>query len=551
MSVTVEDLLRLPSLRGAELVAGQGARRKLVSSISVLEYADPNVLQAELFRNNEFFGSEIVITGFMNIPEDVERQCANLRRLADAGEVGLILFYVGVFMPEVDPRLMEIANEKDFALIVMPRGRMDLRYSDVICEVMEAIFKDQNNSALLVSDILGRTALLPEHQRTLDTVLKLLSDRLRATVLLTDGALRLLNAVSWPRMENSQLYPALRTMETLPPCGGPPGMLQADSRSYMVYRQTLSGGGTPLMELFVLKEDTPLPPDLVRRAGEVVHLASSIWSQGHDRVVMSELVRAILRDEPVKMRRLAELFHVDVASIHAMWVLRCGRSDPQTFQAEGLELVQKLLAGRCSAVVADCYEGDVVAFLAWKGRLDEMQDLAEVCCAHLAEAGLDGTLILGRNLATTAEVRRAYLTIRASQADALRIWPARRWFTLEELTFTSSCREILDQGEAEVQRRLAVLQCLRTGTETDLIGTLAVYFLDAAGSLPATAARLFVHKNTVKYRIQQAEQRLGCPVDKLPEAIALYTACALERLLGGPDLGQSDNGAGSTAAVFP
>ena len=220
MSVTVEDLLRLPSLRGAELVAGQGAGKKLVSSISVLEYADPSVLQAELFRNNEFFGSEIVITGFMNIPRDVEAQCANLRRLADAGEVGLILFYVGVFMPEVDPRLMALADEKDFALIVMPRGRMDLRYSDVICEVMEAIFKDQNDSGLLVSDILGRTALLPEHQRTLDTVLKLLSDRLRATVLLTDGALRPLNAVPWPRAEDTRLPEALRSLEACPrPCG--------------------------------------------------------------------------------------------------------------------------------------------------------------------------------------------------------------------------------------------------------------------------------------------------------------------------------------------
>lgn len=347
MSVTVEDLLRLPSLRGAELVAGRGAGKKLVSSISVLEYADPNVLQAELFRNNEFFGSEIVITGFLNIPRDVEAQCANLRRLADAGEVGLILFYVGVFMPEVDPKLMALADEKDFALIVMPRGRMDLRYSDVICEVMEAIFQDQNNSTLLVSDILGRTALLPEHQRTLDTVLKLLSDRLRATVLLTDGALRPLNAIPWPRAEDTRLPEALRALEALPPSGGTPATLRCDGRSYAVYRQTLTGGS---LELFLFKEGAPLPPDLIRRAGEVVHLASSIWSQGHSQVVMSELVRAILRDEPVKMRRLAELFHVDVASMHVMWVLRCGSSDPQSFQAEGLDLVQKLLGGRCSAM---------------------------------------------------------------------------------------------------------------------------------------------------------------------------------------------------------
>lgn len=537
MSVTVEDLLRLPSLRGAELVAGRGAGKKLVSSISVLEYADPSLLQEELFRNNEFFGSEIVITGFMNIPQDVEAQCANLRRLADAGEVGLILFYVGVFMPEVNPRLMALADEKDFALIVMPRGRMDLRYSDVICEVMEAIFQDQNNSTLLVSDILGRTALLPEHQRTLDTVLKLLSDRIRATVLLTDGALRPLNAIPWPRAEETRLPEALRSLEALPPSGGNPATLHCDGRSYTVYRQTLAGGA---LELFLLKEGAPLPPDLVRRAGEVVHLASSIWSQGHSRVVMSELVRAILRDEPVKMRRLAELFHVDVASMHAMWVLRCGSSDPQSFQAEGLELVQKLLGGRCSALVADCYEGDVVAFLAWKGRLDEMQDLAGECCERLAAAGLDGWLILGQNLATTADVRRAYLTIRACQADALRIWPGRRWFTLEQMTFTASCRDILEQGEEETQRRLAVLPWLREGTETDLLGTLSVYFLDADSSFGQAAERLFVHKNTVKYRIQQVEQRLGHRVDQLPEAIDLYTVCALTRLLDGKPLGKSD-----------
>ena len=52
--------------------------RSLVSSISVLEYADPSILQDALFKNNEFYGSEVVITGFMNIPNDVEAQCANI-----------------------------------------------------------------------------------------------------------------------------------------------------------------------------------------------------------------------------------------------------------------------------------------------------------------------------------------------------------------------------------------------------------------------------------------------------------------------------------------
>lgn len=64
MSVSVEDLLHLPSLRHAEVVAGHGGLQKIVSSISVLEGTDPDILNDALFHNDAFYGSEIVITGF-------------------------------------------------------------------------------------------------------------------------------------------------------------------------------------------------------------------------------------------------------------------------------------------------------------------------------------------------------------------------------------------------------------------------------------------------------------------------------------------------------
>ena len=125
MSVTVADLLELPSLREARLAAGRGGLNRLVSSISVLEYADPSILQDALFKNNEFYGSEVVITGFMNIPNDVEAQCANIRRLAEAGEVGLILYYVGVFLPRVDRKLLELADELDYAFFNRDADNVD------------------------------------------------------------------------------------------------------------------------------------------------------------------------------------------------------------------------------------------------------------------------------------------------------------------------------------------------------------------------------------------------------------------------------------------
>ena len=89
MSVTVSDLLKLPSLRQARVIGGAGGLKKVVSSISVLESTDPGVLINEVFHHNKYSGSEIVITGFLNCVNDVDLQCSNLLKLIDGGEVGL------------------------------------------------------------------------------------------------------------------------------------------------------------------------------------------------------------------------------------------------------------------------------------------------------------------------------------------------------------------------------------------------------------------------------------------------------------------------------
>lgn len=155
MSVSVEDLLKLPSLRRAKVLGGQRGLSKIVSSISVLESTDPGVLVDEVFPQGEFFGSEIVITGFLNSIGNVPLQCANIRRLAEGGEVGLIIFYVGVYLPEVDQRLIDLADELDFVLISMPEGEATLRYGEVINDVMDCIFRDRAQNSSIVLDILA------------------------------------------------------------------------------------------------------------------------------------------------------------------------------------------------------------------------------------------------------------------------------------------------------------------------------------------------------------------------------------------------------------
>ena len=66
-----------------------------------------------------------------------------------------------------------------------------------------------------------------------------------------------------------------------------------------------------------------------------------------------------------------------------------------------------------------------------------------------------------------------------------------------------------------------------------LLETLEHYLLDARLNVTRTADMMFLHKNTIKYRLQRVAERLGFVPGDLPESIPLFTACALGRLLRG------------------
>ena len=71
---------------------------------------NPVFCRMNCFKILNFFGSEIVITAFADIRDNVEAQCANIIRLNEAGEVGLILYYVGILLDKIDPRLIRLAD---------------------------------------------------------------------------------------------------------------------------------------------------------------------------------------------------------------------------------------------------------------------------------------------------------------------------------------------------------------------------------------------------------------------------------------------------------
>ncbi len=298
----------------------------------------------------------------------------------------------------------------------------------------------------------------------------------------------------------------------------------------LLYRFPISTGNVHDMKLFLIKEGEPLPAEILRQAVEVVQLAVSIWSRQHDEIVVTELVRAILQDEPMKMRRLADIFNIDVKSINAMWILKPAEQTAAQID-EIIRICRDVLTGRCKTLVIDEYEDSVVVFMDGQKTLQDQEFLVNELHRCVAAAGIAVTITECGNLMDTGDVRSAFLNNADYLTDAGKIFPGRAVYSLQEVKFAGDCRKLVEQGEQTVKETLFILSFLDDGEDTELRRTLAVYLLDAGWSVSKAAKLLHIHKNTVKYRLQRMGDRLGFRIGDMPETMKIYEAAALERLL--------------------
>lgn len=529
MSITVSDLLKLPSLRQAEVIGGHRGLNKIVSSISVLEATDPAQLVDGVFGQGEFFGSEIVITGFLNCLEDIECQCANIRRLAEGGEVGLILFYVGIYLREVDRKLIDIADELDFVLIRMPPFKT-LRYSEVISDVNEYIFNDRAKSDSIVSDILARVSRLPEHQRSVDTVLRMLSDRVLSSVVLTDSAVNALNIAPWPQIMRETLDGNLKYLKKYAKTEGETRCDFLSDSSICHFE--IYPDGSDMMHLFVIKEGAQLNRRIKEQIADVVRICINIWGREHGTIAIRELIRAIIQDDPIKMRRLSDIFKIDIASIHELWILRGSSADSTEFLREHKGDICECLRECADIVFADIYEDELLLFSSTPYSEMQAEKTAKAIIKETEASGENITVSRCGSLENTADVRNAYMKHRKYISDAAKIYPLRKWFSIGDIEFAASCHQLADSGEDSVDAASACLRKLQSaGCDWNVPETLAVYLLDTDSSVTRTAELMYLHKNTIKYRLRVISDELGFRPNKMPDSIPLYQALAVSRLL--------------------
>ena len=525
MSITVSDILKLPSLQGAKVVAGRAGLSNRFSTISVSEYTRKYQFKDVRFDS---YVSELLISAFYEVKDSVEKQCDNIQGYYDSGIAGLILFYIGVILSEVDEKLIKLADSLNFPIIVMPENRPDLRYSEVIYEVTEAILKSHMIDYDFEKNIIEKVSRFPEYQQSVGAVMRIISDKTFSTIILADSAGKPLNASVWPR--NLAVEEYLKSGKVVFD-----EIIELNGETYQTYVSPIkSSRGVPLQAV-IYKRGDKLSPEVIRQIGETIQMSMNLWDKGNSANRRPELVEAILRDEPYKIRHIAALFGIKLQEIQDMWIICPANNEKAELLFKNVpRIIEDVLSKTYETVIFDIYDGNIIVLLAKvKGR-ENMFNIAKDFYNLAGLKSLEAIIIVCRNLDSPEKIRKTYFVNKGVLDTAREIYPLKTLFSFSEIKFASECKAIAESSESTIKQHTEILDVIpKDGRVSyqDMLKTISVYYLDAQNSVSLTGEILFLHKNTIQYRINKFREKTYNELDKLPAIRGLYLALALNRIL--------------------
>lgn len=192
---------------------------------------------------------------------------------------------------------------------------------------------------------------------------------------------------------------------------------------------------------------------------------------------------------------------------------------PQGDSATAVDAIKRSArAGRIDALCA--VQGDRLVVVL--GGVRDVDKAAGSIASHFGEGAIVTGPIVGDLLAANVSARSAVAGLRAAVA-----WPERpRPVSSDDLLPE---RSLNGDGHARRQLVTTVYQPL-AGAGASLLETLTAY-LDTSGSIEGTGRRLFVHPNTVRYRLRRIADVTGLSPSDARDAYTLHMALTLGRLL--------------------
>lgn len=178
VSITVREALKLPELKGLQIIAGKQGLEREIKNVTVIEVPSPAAHLKE---------GDLLLTSFYGLKGDELGKLKLIRAISRLQTAGLCIH------PESDTQisddLIKVANSERFPIFRMPK---EMSYVEVIASIYAAIFNRQANflaRSTEISALLTKTILSGEKA---ENIVKIVASFIKNPIALLDASLNLI-----------------------------------------------------------------------------------------------------------------------------------------------------------------------------------------------------------------------------------------------------------------------------------------------------------------------------------------------------------------------
>lgn len=542
MKIHVSNCLSVPALKHASVVAGTRGLDRTVSAISVLETTDIDDIEPSYLTSGE-----LLISTLASIRNNTDKQCALLYELNKANTSGLILFYVGKILPKLDSTFLKIADELKYPIIsITPEGPS--LYADVIHDIANYIFQMTLDDELALPELLLDFTASDRQYGDLEHLLCEISRYYNGMVLVLDARYRLLcctgselfststplgeepapRIVQWFRHSHSKdmgtdiiktdsFYLDENTMYTVNSC-------------QVAFQKNLCS-------LLFVTEKNDISYFFMNMLAQTVRSYMEKFETSSPIVTEDKVLCALFTNNYEYSDYLSSKINLPLNETTAMWIIY-----PDIDETTSANL---LLFGQIKSVLTYClqsisdmvlpiyygfYEDSWVLLFGQNSCPENFNYAAEVFLQEWNICCPGCSLFLYDRVTSWKKLPAAYRLISNIRQIANKVYPLTYYYTASHIFFLDTCLSCLNHlTDSDSPSWSLVLEPLKE--DNSLLSILETMILDAQLDVKKSAEILFLHRNTIYYRLKKIQALLGYDPFAVPGISNISIALALRRIL--------------------
>lgn len=498
MSMIVEDILQLGEFKNAAVLAGESGLEREIQAAEVMEVPDINEWLTE---------GILLISTFYSVKDQPEKQISMFRRLIEVKGAGLIV-KIGRYVHSLPEEMIELANKYHMPIITIP---VDVSFVHLLTTLFEKKFREGH---ALETELLDQVYKLGESKH-LDSFLEQLSVLTRENAYIENQDQQLL---AWAN--------ETKTMER---------------RSFTLFAQpdaSHEDQHTFRLRFMELEEGDSLTVVIGLSAQEqiwrtVLHKATTFLEEQLRFLINKKLtaIRDVLEAQEYQLEEIQgdsnEIEHVSYAVISIAFEQKIQKNAlSQSFFFEQIYTLAYLHWP--TTTITYNQEKLTVLFECSKDhqRGDAVSAFNDFSVALIEKTGIKSRAGFSEHHSTYSMLKQA---MEEAKTSVLQSSNEQIIVLYEQLGVERVLAKLRNDEDLQLLAE-GIIKKLEEGGSDSLVLTLSV-FLEENGNHSKTAERLFIHRRTLKYRLNKIEKQLSMDLHSSKTRFILYLALKINKQL--------------------